>query len=118
MDRFTLRLLLLENYMAIIDYTTTNSYPLIKRVAITTAAQEFTLPTVCTAVTFGSSDAIYYANIGDDGDAFTSAITDYSFVPANNLFTIKMEKGNQSNRKLLVGTQAGSGHVSIIIEKE
>jgi len=104
--------------MAIIDYSSTNSYPLIKRVAITTTAQEITLPAVCTSVTFGSADAIYYANVGSDGQAFTSAITDYSFVPANNLFTIKMEKGTQSNRKLLVGTQAGSGHVSIIIEKE
>jgi hypothetical protein len=104
--------------MAIIDYTTTNSYPLIKRVAITTAAQEFTLPKACTAVTFGSTIALYYANIGDDGDAFTSAITDFSFVPANNLVSLRMKKGNDSSRKLLIGSQTGSGHVSIIIESE
>lgn len=104
--------------MAIIDYTTTNSYPLIKRVAITTNAQEFTLPTGATQVTFGSVDALYYANEGDDGDGFTTDITDYSFVPANNLITLKMEKGQQANRKLLVGTQTGSGHLSIIIESE
>ena len=104
--------------MAIIDYTSTNEYPLIKRVSITTTAQEFSLPAAATKVTFGSVSALYFANEGDDGDAFTSAITDYSFVPANNLFTLAMEKGSQSNRKLLVGTQSGSGHVSIIIEKD
>ncbi len=104
--------------MAVIDYSNTNSYPLIKRVAITTNAQEFILPNVATQITFGSAAAIYFANVGDDGDAFTSAITDYGFVPANNLFTIKMERGSQANRKILVGTQTGAGHVSIIVEKE
>lgn len=104
--------------MAIIDYSSTNSYPVIKRVAITTTAQEFTLPTGATKVTFGSVDALYFANEGDDGDSFTVNITNYSFVPANNLYTMSMEKGLQSNRKLLVGTQSGSGHLSIIIEKE
>ncbi len=104
--------------MAVIDYTNTNSYPLIKRVAITTNAQEFTLPNVATQITFGSSDAIFFANVGSDGDAFTTAITNYGFVPANNLFTVKMERGSQANRKILIGTQSGSGHLSIIVEKE
>ena len=104
--------------MAIIDYSSTNSYPLVKRVAITTTAQEFTIPVAASKITFGSTAAIYWANVGSDGEAFTTAITEYSFVPANNLFSIGMEKGGQSNRKLLIGTQAGSGHVSIILEKE
>ena len=104
--------------MATIDLSDTNSYPRIKRVDINAAAQQITLPRDCTKVTFGSTSALYWANEGVDGDAFGGAITDYSFVPANNLLTINMETGRQSNRVLLIGVQSGTGTLSIIVEKD
>jgi hypothetical protein len=104
--------------MASIDLTNTNSYPKIKRVSISATAQQIILPRDCTKVTFGSPSALFWANEGADGDAFGGSITEYSFVPANNLLTINMETGRQSNRTLLIGTQSGSGTLSVIIEKD
>lgn len=104
--------------MATIDLTDTNEYPRIKRIAITAAAQQITLPRDCTKVTFGSPAALHWANEGADGDGFGVEITEYSFVPANNLLTIHMETGRQSNRVLLIGTQSGSGSLSVILEKD
>jgi hypothetical protein len=104
--------------MATIDLSDTNAYPRIKRVSITAAAQQITLPRDCTKITFGSPSALYWANEGADGDVFDVDITDYSFVPANNLLTINMEVGRQSNRVLLIGTQSGTGNLSIIVEKD
>ena len=104
--------------MATIDLSDTNAYPRIKRVSITASAQQITLPRDCTKITFGSPSALYWANEGADGDAFDVDITDYSFVPANNLLTINMEVGRQSNRVLLIGTQSGTGNLSINVEKD
>lgn len=104
--------------MANIDLSNTNSYPRIKRVSITAAAQQITLPRDCTRVTFGASAALFWANEGADGDGFGAEITEYSFVPANNLLTINLETGRQSNRVLLIGTQNGSTNLSVILEKD
>lgn len=104
--------------MANVDLSNTNSYPRVKRISITAAAQQITLPRDCTKVTFGSPAALHWSNEGADGDSFGVEITEYSFVPANNLLTISMETGRQSNRILLVGTQNGSGSLSIILEKD
>jgi hypothetical protein len=105
--------------MAIIDLSNTNKYPYIKRVSITSTAQEITIPAAATRISIGSSAALYFANEGDDGDAFGGVgIANYAFIPANNILAIDMETGRQSNRKLLVGTQSGSADLSIIIEKQ
>jgi len=104
--------------MSIIDLSNVNDYPYIKRFAVTTTAQEITIPKNATKITFGSIGALYFANIGEDGDAFGVDITDYCFVPANNLISINMEIGRQSNRSLLIAMQSGSGHVNMIIEKD
>lgn len=61
---------------------------------------------------------MFWANDGDDGDDFTTDITDYAKLPANAEQVVKMETGRQSNKKLLVAAQTGAGFVSIIIEKD
>jgi hypothetical protein len=104
--------------MAIIDLTSTNTYPRVKRVSLTTTAQEITLPPACTQVRFLAEADMYWANDGDDGNDFTSDITDYAKLPANVEQVLQMEQGRQSNRKLLVAVQTGTGSVSIIIEKQ
>lgn len=104
--------------MAVINLEGENLYPIIKRIAITTAAQEIIIPKPAVFVSFGSeSCALYYANVGNDGDSFNVDITDYDFVPVGNKNELKMEKGIGSNRKLLIGTKTGSGYLSLVIEK-
>jgi hypothetical protein len=104
--------------MAIIDLTNTNTYPRIKRVSLGTAAQEITLPPACTQIKFLAEGAMYWANEGSDGEAFTSDITEFAKLPADAEQVVQMERGNQSNRKLLVALVSGTGAVSIIIEKD
>jgi len=105
--------------MASIDYSDTNVYPRIERIEnVTTAAQHITLPRDCTKITFGSTAALHFANVGEHGDVFGQDITAYAFVPTQNLLTISMEVGRQSNRSLLIGTQNGAAAVVVIIEKD
>jgi hypothetical protein len=105
--------------MAIIDLSNTNTYPLVKRVALSTAAQQITLPRDCTQITFTAEVDMYWANDGDDGDAFGgSGILEYVPLTQNLVQTVKMEIGRQSNRTLLVAAQTGTAAVSIIIEKD
>ena len=106
--------------MAVLDLRGVNSYPKIKRIQISTTAQQITLPDECTAVSIGCQDsALYFANEGGaDGDTFSVDITDYAFIPANNLLPIAMERGRQANRTLLVATQNGTGDLIIVIEKQ
>ena len=111
--------------MSTYDYTDTNNYPRIETVEnVTTTAVQITLPRDCTSVSFGSTAALHYANIGSAGDTMGSSssgadITAYAFVPANNMMNLPMEQGRQSNRKLLVVTQSGTAdlHLSIIKTK-
>lgn len=104
--------------MAIIDLTGTNTYPRIKRVSLGTTAQEITLPPACTQIKFFAEAAMYWSNEGSDGEGFTTDITDYAKLPADAEQVVLMERGNQSNRKLLVALVSGTGSVSIIIEKD
>jgi hypothetical protein len=87
--------------MAIIDLSNTNTYPRIKRVSLGTTAQEITLPPACTQIKFLAEADMYWANEGADAEQ-----------------VVQMERGNQSNRKLLVAVQTGTGSVSIVIEKD
>jgi hypothetical protein len=106
--------------MSTYDYTDTNSYPRIETIEdVTTTAVEITLPRDCTSVSFGSTAALYFANDGSAGDTIGSGqtITSYAFVPANNMFSMVMETGRQSNRKLLVVTQSGTADLHICILK-
>ncbi len=107
--------------MATYDYSNINSYPLIRRVQIDDTATKIIIPPAATRVSIGSVNALNFANDGgDDGDEFGDTgdvITNFSFIPANNILPIDMETGRQSNRVLLVGTQSGSSYLSIIIEK-
>jgi len=104
--------------MATLDLSTVNQYPYIKRVSITDTAQKILLPVTATKITFGSVQSLYFTNIGDDGDDFGGTITDFGFVPANNLFTLHLETGRQSNRDILIGVQSGTGDLCLIIEKD
>lgn len=104
--------------MAIIDLSNTNTYPRIKRVTLGTTAQEITLPPACTQIKFLAEADMYWANDGADGDAFTTTITEYAKLPADVEQVVQMERGSQSNRKLLVAVQTGTGFVSIVIEKD
>ena len=104
--------------MAILDLTTVNEYPHIKRITIGATAQKILIPITATKITFGSIQSLYFTNIGDDGDSFGAEITDYGFVPANNLFTLHLETGRQSNKNILIGVQSGSGDLCLIIEKD
>jgi hypothetical protein len=107
--------------MATHDYSNVNSYPFIKRVSIDDTATKIIIPPAATRVSIGSVSALHFANSGgDDGDSFVDqgdGITDFGFIPANNVLPIDMETGRQSNRELLIGTQSGSGYLSIMIEK-
>jgi hypothetical protein len=106
-----------------VDYTNTNLYPRIETIEnITTAAVEIFLPRDCTSISFGSAAALHFANVGADGNTFgnTSSganINAYSFVPANNMLSLTMETGRQSNRILLVATQSGVADLHIILTK-
>jgi hypothetical protein len=104
--------------MAIIDLSNTNTYPRIKRVSLGTTAQEITLPPACTQIKFLAEADMYWANEGSDGDGFTTDILEYAKLPANVEQVVQMERGNQSNRKLLVAMQTDTGSVSIVIEKD
>lgn len=102
------------------DYTDTNEYPRIETVEdIDTSAVEITLPRDCTSVSFGSTAALRFANVGSAGEtiAVDGDITSYGFVPANNMFNLPMEMGRQSNRKLLVVTQSGTANLHVCIIK-
>ena len=103
-----------------VDYSDTNSYPRVTTVSITTSATFITLPRDCTSVSFGSSSALHWSNVGSEGDTFGASgdITQYGFVPANNMFSLPMETGRQSNRTLLVSTQSGTADLHIVIIKE
>jgi len=104
-----------------VDYSDTNSYPRVITVQnINTSATFITLPRDCTSISFGSTAALHWSNVGDEGDTFGAAadITDYGFVPANNMFHLSMETGRQSNRTLLVSTQSGTADLHLVIIKE
>jgi hypothetical protein len=104
--------------MAILDLTSTNSYPLIKRVALGTTAQEITLPEACTEILLICASALNFANVGDDGDVFGTNITQYGSIPANQQIKIQMETGNQDNKKLLVGVQTGTDNLTLVVIKK
>jgi hypothetical protein len=78
-----------------------------------TAAQEITLPEACTEIKLICGSALHFANVGNDDDAFGSAITQYGSIPANHELKIPMETGRQDNKKLLVGVQSGTGNLTI-----
>ena len=106
--------------MALIDLTSVNSYPHIRRVQVGTTAQQFTLPEQASKVTIGGDAALFFSTQdGEDGDSFGvgSDIENFCFVPVNNLISYELEKGKQATRNLCVGAQTGQGYVSIILEK-
>lgn len=106
--------------MAVIDLSGVNEYPFIRRVQVGTTAQQFTLPDDCSVVDIAGDVALYFSTQeGADGDTFgpSATITNFSFVPAGNTFPLTQERGQQSTRNLCVGTQSGTGYVSLILTK-
>lgn len=103
--------------MAILDLSSTNQYPLIRRVELDTVAQEITLPEACTEIKLICASALYFANFGNDDEVFGDDITQYGLIPANHELKIPMETGRQDNKKLLVGVPSGTGILTLIIIK-
>ena len=108
--------------MALIDLSSINIYPTIKKIGVGVTAQQFTLPKEASKVSIGGDAALYFStDVGVDGNSFDTGsggdIGDYGFIVANNYIPIEMEKGSQSTRNLCVAAQAGTANCYLIIEK-
>ena len=108
--------------MALIDLSSINVYPTIKKFNIGSTAQQFTLPSEASKVSVGGDAALYFStDVGEDGNSFDTGsggdIADYAFIVANNYLPLEMEKGQQSTRNLCVAAQTGTANLYLIIEK-
>lgn len=103
--------------MAVIDLSTTSSYPFIKLVStVGTTQQEVTLPAGKLKLTVGSSAALYIATSSvSDGAAMP---TDKVSIPADNL--LELELGHSAGDRIAnfaVAAQTGTADVQIILER-
>ena len=105
----------------IMQNITSNSFPFTRRFEITNTATAFSIPRAATKVSFGGTEKINFSFEGNEGDTFGDGQSDnnhFSFVPANNMTEIVLEKGNQSNRILYIGSETSTAKISFVIEKQ
>ena len=100
---------------------TSNSYPFTRRFSLTDSATAFSIPRAATKISFGGTEKINFSFEGNEGDTFGDEQNDnrhFSFVPANNMTEIVLEKGNQSNRVLYCASETSSAKIMFVIEKQ
>lgn len=100
---------------------TSNSYPFTRRFSVSNTATAFSIPRGATKVSFGGTEKINFSFEGNEGDTFGDDQNDnqhFSFVPANNMTEIILEKGNQSNRVIYAAAETSSAKISFVIEKQ
>lgn len=99
------------------DYTSLNSFPSTKKFAVSSTiniATKVMLPASCSRVQIGSVNVLNIASTGTDNSAISG---DNMFVPANNVITIRLGRGQNRNDDLYISSTTSSANVHILFEE-
>jgi|TARA_B100000214_G_scaffold165481_1_gene118672 hypothetical protein len=97
-----------------LNLTTTNTYPDMKAVSVSTNWTEIQLPQDAQKITIGSANALY---VGVSGATDGGTVgTDKTFVTANNMLELILRKDSKRSTSIFVAAQTGTATVSITLE--
>ena len=100
-----------------IDYSSVKQYPATKRFQLSGVANrvtQITLPRGASRIQIGSANEIKVTHEGTDGSAIG---TDYMFIPANNVLSIRLGRGNNRLDDIYVASTTVSAYVHILFEE-
>jgi hypothetical protein len=98
------------------DYRLTKAFPSFKQFTGSTGWTEIKLPSNCSRVQVGSTQALYVSNTGTDGEV--PASEDHKgFIIANNYLTFLIGRGSTRDSVIFVAGQSGTPTISIIMEE-
>ena len=101
------------------DFSTVNTYPATKTFTSNGTANRWTevkLPTSCSRIQVGSTVAAKISHSGSDGGTIAAAY-DQMFIPANNVLSIQMGRGNNRNNTVYIGSSGASSIIYILFEE-
>ena len=101
------------------DYSSVTTYPSTKTFQSNATANRWTevkLPKSCGRIQIGSSVASKISHSGSDGGTI-GASDDQMFIPANNVLTVHMGRGNNRNNTIYVGSGGSSSYIHILFEE-
>jgi len=99
------------------DYTGVKEYPATKRFQLSSVSNrltQVTLPRGAGRIQIGSANEIKVTHEGTDGQAIGS---DYMFIPANNVLSIRLGRGNNRLDDIYVASTTASAYVHILFEE-
>tara|TARA_Y100000401_G_scaffold33531_2_gene24931 strand:- start:18473 stop:18787 length:315 start_codon:yes stop_codon:yes gene_type:complete len=101
------------------DFSSVTTFPSTKTFVSNATANRWTevkLPKSCGRIQVGSSVAAKIAHTGTDGGTI-AATDDQMFIPANNVLSIHMGRGNNRNNTVYIGSSGSSSNIHILFEE-
>lgn len=99
------------------DYSSVKQYPATKRFQLSATQNrvtQVTLPRGASRIQIGSANEIKVTHEGTDDQAIGS---DYMFIPANNVLSIRLGRGNNRLDDIYVASTTSSAYVHILFEE-
>lgn len=99
------------------DYTSVKNYPATKRFQLSVTigkVTKVTLPRGASRIQIGSANELKITHVGTDDSPIGS---DYMFIPANNVLSIRLGRGNNRLDDIYVASTSASAYVHILFEE-
>lgn len=100
-----------------VDYTGVKEYPATKRFQLSATINRLTkvtLPRGAGRIQVGSVNELKLTHTGTDGSAIG---TDYMFITANNVLSIRLGRGNNRLDDIYIASGTASAYVHILFEE-